>query len=123
MANETKTGAETGNGEAKTKRKRTAVKSEWTGTKLQSRTVDAEVGPKGNKKKIRYTEVRFSDEVKDIAEAVTLLKLKKREPLLALAAGANARARKSAAGQSSIIQRVADHKGITFDEARALLGM
>lgn len=121
MANET---TKATNGDAKeTKRKRTAVKSEWTGTKLQTRTVDAEVGPKGNKKKIRYIEVRFSDEVKEIAEAVTLLKLKKREPIIALAAGANARARKNAAGQSSIIQRVADHKGITFDEARAMLNM
>jgi hypothetical protein len=106
-------------GTPKKKRESVTKKSEWTKNgKVSTRIVDSVYGPE--KKPIRYTEYKLTG-VSDPTEALTALKLKSAKAVSCIVRGFNLHNRMQAAGDSSLVQRVAERKGISIEEARKLL--
>lgn len=100
-----------------------AKKPDWTGTgKLRSRVVTGFIGSedKGTRKSITYTEYKLVG-VTSLEEAAQVFKLKGLKAVGALTLGVNQQARRQAAGDSSLALKLAERKGITLEEARAIL--
>ena len=114
MANDKDKGTE------KAKRNKVTTKPKnWTGAddpkvKLLSRPVKSVYGPE--KKPIAYTEVKLRG-VSDPAEAMTLLKVKGSRAVAALVKGVNSINRANAGTDSGVIQKIAEKRGISYDEA------
>jgi hypothetical protein len=116
MANE----AKAGNG----KRTKIAVKSDWVvNGKVKTRTVKTKIGSAklNTQKDIEYVETALVG-VADLATAADLLKLRGMKAIKALTLGVNALARKQASGDSTLVQKLAERKGISLDEARKIIG-
>jgi hypothetical protein len=96
-------------------------KSDWTEPKngLSTRTVKTRT--RGGVD-IQYNESKLDDSVKTVEDAVKLLGLKARSAVSALVIGSNKLARRKVAGNASLVAAIAEHKGISIEEARKLLG-
>lgn len=103
------------NGKAKSKVER----SDWTvKDNVGTRTVKT---TQRNGAPLSYTEYKLEG-VSDPAQAMTLLKLKQAKAVKALVIGANRLSRKAAANTGNLVAALAEHKGISLDEARKLIG-
>lgn len=105
---------------ADTKAKANKVtRTEWSGVQngVRTRTVNTNTR---NGNPIAFTEYNLVD-VKDLSEAAGKLKLKGAAAIRALIIGANKLSRKKAAGSAKLAEELAEHMGITLDEARAML--
>lgn len=109
----------------KTKRTRTAVKTDWapdTTSGMQTRTVRTQIGSaaQGTRKTIEYVETRFIG-IKELGEAVKLCGVKGLRAVRVLALGLTSYARKAASSGDRTIKALAEAKGWTEEQARAFM--
>lgn len=94
------------------------TKTDWSGTgKVKTRSVSTQTRAGVP---ITYPEYNLN-EVSDLNEAASLLKVKGARAVRALIIGTNKLSRRKVANEANIVGGLAEHLGVSIDEARAAM--